>query len=696
MNSSFVTIERSRSLEHQALLTRLSLDRNVLRLGFVTLLLPLVFFGCGDDSEVLVTNNLTASVLEVNTANPRVGFPLVLTTSIEALEATPDVSVSFYALNGDDVASELEQVRQFYLGTVTFPLVEPSIGEYQAEITVPAAVSTGDYVIMSSIDPADLIAELDEDDNLSETATSLAPLRDPNIYLESFVLDSSSIFLDSDQDDVEETLGDVQNSDIGGTLSLAVEGTQTPSEVEVFVKLRITRSDLPLGTDTHDVPLYLWDSENQRYVDIYGLTGPEEWLSLGFLEPQHAVETDTELDFAATENKSVHLDVYMPGGLAGVMIGILENLVQGPPPTVPPPDLTLEAIADLRAFFGGATAGVASYSLIAEIRSTDTQLSDEDLADNSASKTIFLILPGQESQSPDRPLAFESGLAAGWENDRFGVGFEFDAFAFVDGRGALAEVQGAVPTTIFGNGFDFMWFDARAQVVPAIDPAAIPPGENSSFSLELQFATSTIYSYEEDLGYLFDGVFSVSKEKSFEKQFFIGPVPVNASGGITGEIGYQLTANLQPTSLASQAGPFANLEATLEASVGVPGLQAGAGGQLTLMEERFLGTVLTGLDVLTSEGEASFEGRTTMRVSNIVSGPSGRLYLFAEYPGVKWCRRCAFGGCVSYPCGVKTVHKEHSLVTWQSFVKEDILFEESLCKGVVSDGDDVSFFACAP
>ena len=629
------------------------------------------------------TNNLKASVVRVDTAVPRVGYPLEVVTTIEAAETTNDVSVSFWALNGDDVAQSLEQVRQFYLGTATFPVVQPTTPEYHASLQVPTSVTPpGNYVILASIDPSNLVRETNEEDNNAEVAATLVPVEDPNLLLREVVLDAQSLLLDPDVDDVGGTHGnDVQNADLGTTLTIGLEGTLTPVDVEVFAKLRITRTDRPAGQDTHDVPLYLWDSDNQRYVDAYGINGPVEWLRFGSVSPRLVTETATDIDEKDTHAWSAHLDLYLPGRLSAVMITILEHLVLGPP-TQPPPDLRLEDILALEQFFAGATQSHLRFSIVCDVRAIDSGFVETDFTDNAAAQDLYLVLPGQESTAPDRPLAFQQGFAERWGSDKFGVGFGFDALGSLDGRGAIAAVNGGLDVEVFGNTLRFMHLDARAQVVPAVDPQATA-GESSGFFLDLEFASITVYSYQAPLGYAFDGSFSVSKEKTFSKQFFVGPVPVSTTGGVTGEIGYQLLANLQPTSLACRTGPYITLEGTIEAGVGILGLRAGAGGGLTLIDERFEGDVQTGLAVLSTGSPAVFQGSATMQVKNTVTGPTGRIFLFVEYPGLKWCRACFWGVCIPFPCGFKVVRKEWGLVSWVSFVKEDVLFDQTLCKRVI-------------
>ena len=645
---------------------------------------------------IVITNNLTASAVEVATAQPRVGYPLEVVTTIEALEDTVDVSVSYYALNGDDVANELDEVRQFYLGSVTFPVVRVGTPTYRAELTVPTGVTPpGSYVILCSVDPSDLVEENNEDDNEAElaVATVFAPIADPNVYLQEFVLDRQSIVLDPDVEDVAGQLqGDVQNTDAGGTLTVGLEGSINPVEMEAFVRLRVTRSDLPIGQNTIDLPLYLWDSANDRYIDAFGLNGPVEWLPLGAIAPDRVLESGEAVMVDAQGLTSVHLDLYVPGGLAEIVIDYLKS--GGPPVGLPPvPDLPPAAQLALITFLTSGpqpiTITVLDFEILADVRAKDPVFVDSNPLDNSAAQPFYVLLPGEESSAPDRPLAFDAGLDSSWDSDRFGVGFDFDAFASVDGRGAIAQVAGSVPAEVFGNTFDFMRFDARAQVVPAINPNELPPGENSGFSLEIEFASLTLYSYEEPLGYVFTGTPEpFAKEKSFNKQFFVGPVPVVTTGGVMGEIGYELSANLQPTSLACSVTPYATLSATLSGAVGVAGLSGGAGAELILLDERFVGAVNTGISVV---DDNTFEGRANMQVRNVLSGPSGRVYLFAEYPGVRWCRRSVFGRRISYPCGVRSIRKELNLVSWETFQKEDVLFDETLCKSVTLNSGMATF-----
>jgi hypothetical protein len=764
------------------------------------LLACFAFFGCGSTEPI--TNNLTASGLVVASAEPRVGYPVEVTTFIEAEELTQDVSVSYYALNKSDVDQELDEVRQFFLATLTFPTIEPSVTEYLAEFTVPADVDPpGDYVIQYVIDPVETIAETIEDDNSASGDVRLAPLADPNIFIDELTLDATAIWLYDDFDDVEtdrQDIKDVQNSDAGATLVVGLEGALEPVDVEATVDLRITRSDLPADQRTYDVPMYLWSSVAQRYVDAYGVNGPAEGLSIGTVLPQIVTETEDSVDFNDSDRTSVHLDVYFPGRLAAEMKKILEALppcadcvgaqdILEPPP--PPPDLTQEAINALKGFFAGATADQVSFSIVAKVRAGTSGFNEDVLVDNEASEEVFLILPGQRFFPPDEPLESEEGTQAGFDGKNFGVGFKFDSGASLDELGAKASVEGSVEVKIFPAffpKFDFMRLESNAQLVPGeshadlVDPEA-PAGETSSFSMYFWFFNEVVMlaqgelgevrgipvppfdlPNEQTLGYTYppadpecpsndkdkdgflndlagqertlcqtdqagpppsrcndkidpdedacpdepglpvsennkngcpgtDGIapesdcpgtdpFSISKEVTYNQLFFVGPVPFTASATVGGEIGFDLYANIQPIGLAVKAGPFAKLEVTITGAVGIRVLRAGFGGTLTLIDEQFYGNVTAGLTFITdlTEGEdaVGFELSMRMSATNTLTGPQGELFLFADYPGVKWCSVLG----KSLPCGVTSIRTKKELARFRTFVKEDILFDKTLCK----------------
>lgn len=533
----------------------------------LTLFVCFAFFGCGSSGgggaggsdRTTGTNNLTASGLSVVSPEPRVGYPLEVNTFIEAEDLAENVSVSYYALNKSDVDQELDEIRQFFLATVTFPTVQPSVTEYLAEFTVPPEVDPpGEYVLQYVVDPGNTVAEpdddLDENDNSNSGDVFLAPMGDLNLFIEEFTLDSPVLVLyndpvnkDKTDDDVErdgleqdgQVVEDVHDSDAGATLVVGLEGALEPLDAKVYVYLRITRGDLPLGQNTHDVPMYLWDSVAGRYVQAYGTPpdkkGPPEGLLIGTLSPQMvtgAEGSESELylppdggvemvtgaedtdDLHTSDRTSVHLDIYYPGGLAKEMWEIVEDLQFFEPQTLStystggkprgdqtPPDLTPAAIRDLEDFFEGATKELVdgnescctdmSFSIVAKVLCGGLrQVVEDSLDDNERSELVELVLmgPGFNPPLPHEPIeGVGEGTETGFDGKNFGVHFSFDSGASLNEEGAKAFVEGSVPVRIFDFlEFDFMRLDARAQVVPAEDPEP-PEDETSGFFLHFYF-----------------------------------------------------------------------------------------------------------------------------------------------------------------------------------------------------------------
>ena len=65
--------------------------------------------------------------------------------------------------------------------------------------------------------------------------------------------------------------------------------------------------------------------------------------------------------------------------------------------------------------------------------------------------------------------------------------------------------------------------------------------------------------------------------------------------------------------------------------------------------------------------------------------------VFAEYPGVKWCTG-PLGN--TFACGVKIVRAERELANWRSFEKNDVLFDDTLCKAVTLEPTGATFSVC--
>jgi hypothetical protein len=443
-------------------------------------------------------NNLTAVSLENESSDPRIGYPLGLILTIEAIEAVRDVGVTFYAFDKAD-----PDARQFSLGARTIEVLDTGSNAVEIELDVPTDIEiSGEYYIGASVDPADVITETNEEDNRASTEVTFAATQLPNLFIEFMEPDRSAIVLDRTAWDYEEQISENGEivSDAGGTVTYGAQGTEGPIDVEAFASLRMMRSgggqSGPIGPlsitrtgDTLDVPLYLWDSIAERYIHAYGIdpdqgsnTGVEEWLSIGRVGSKNTTGS-SEFD-----SKSAHLDYYFPGRLAQEIEIALRKLNVFLGPIVPPPDLSSADIQTLRSFLSGAELADISSELCLSIRPSDSSIVEDRVDDNSICSPLQLLLPPVDTQGPPpppipvppiydiptNPIFYSAQYIAGWPGEYFGASINFSAYTSADSNGVVAGAKTELPVTVFRRTYQLLGIEARAQVLPLSDRFASP------------------------------------------------------------------------------------------------------------------------------------------------------------------------------------------------------------------------------
>jgi len=632
----------------------------------------------------VVTNNLKVTGVQVLTPNPRIAYPLAVSVSIAATEATDDVGVSLFAVEKNDDPNA--NIRQFPLGSQTIARAEAGTHAYDLQTHIPSSVELpGDYFIAAVVDPVEEVAETDETDNTGSAETMLAPEGGPNILLKDVALDRSVMEIDtrSFAEQVAGAVDNVHNADAGGTLTVGSDGLALNESIDLegFAKLRMSRSDS--GT-THDVPLYLWNSDAGRYMNAYGvdpggavLPAPE-WLPLGRFTPQLVTTTGGETALDDLNRDSAHMNFYFPGKLGQELETAMRYanrpVVLSPGPTVPPPDLTADAIDSLRSFLRGLpTSGidgdeseamaVMSFEICLDIRPADPAIVDQDPQDNELCSPLEILLPPLKTTPPPPPPVsgftprFTKVSGPGVGGDGFGTkaggsafafGLDFASSASADYRGYIEELHGALPMTLFGTSFEYMRISVRAQLVP--DYAGKPATEQSGYKLELDHLGQVLNMI--DLPATSGPALSISYSKEAPDperpyQAFVGPVPVIGGASVAGNFGveYEFTFTANPTdgyAFGNSVGPFVNAEASIYAGVGTPLFSAGVEGVLTLLDERivlFSGTDIELLDDGFQSGIPEFIITQGQKLTNEFTGPRGAINLYAKYsvPGFKTC-----------------------------------------------------------
>jgi hypothetical protein len=682
----------------------------------------------GGDGAPPVPNNLSATALQVMTPDPKIAYPLKVSVSITADVATVNVSVSLFAIEkNDDPAVE---VRQIPLGSQTIPLVDAGARSYEVEINIPSSVELpGEYFIAAIVDPVEEVAETNEDDNTASVETTLSVEGTPNILLMEVALDRSALLINTDDyaQQVPGTVGNVHNADAGGTITVGADGLAVNEtiDIEAFARLRLMRSDT--GT-SHDVPLYLWNSEQARYINAYGVDpagtssgAQEEWLPLGQFTPQLVETAGEDVTLNDIDRNSAHLNFYFPGKLGSE----LEQAMRYPPqpctgnctksvplPTIPPPDLTAQAIDELKAFLsnlpfsgtrGDESAGMAvmDFAICVEIRPVDSFVVDLSAEDNELCSALALTLPPIDStppapvlvggfqprfSTPSNPLTSGDGFPTKGGGSTFRFGLDFGATATADNRGYIEEMRGAVPVTIFGRKFDFMSTTVRAQMVP--DYAGKPATEESGYTVEMRFLGAMLSSVDLPPGSPPAVSISFSKDApdpELEKEFFVGPVPMVAGASVAGNFGieYEFVFTVPPEpagyTFGNTVSPFVNIEATMFAGVGNRLFSAGVEGVLTLLDERltlFSGTEIEVLDLGFGTGPAEFVITQGQKITNVFTGPRGALNLFAKYSVPKLVT-CSWGFFKGKCIKTRTIKATKNI--WRSpalFTLKDVLYED--------------------
>jgi len=718
--------------------------------SILIILLTGLLAACGGgagEGEGSTPNNISADAVVVNTGDPRIAHPLSVTVSLSADRVANNVTVSLFAI--DDSDDPDVDVRQIPLGTEFIEELPAGSSEHELNVSVPSSVEfSGPYYIAAVVDPVEEINELDEEDNTSTVAVILGATNAPNILLAEVELDRLALIINTDEytDQVDGTAGNVHNADAGGTITVGSDGLEVGEtvDIEAFASLRIMRTDN--GT-SYDVPLYLWNSAEQRYLNAYGVDpdtsvqGEVEWLPMGTFTPQLAEIVGEEAELDDITRNSEHMDFYFPGKLGFELEQALRYPPQPctgnctnslPPPTIPPPDLTAAAIDQLKSFLSNlpfsGVRGDESVSLAAldfavcvKIRPTDPLVTDSDTADNEICPSLEIFLPplpaGTPSYTtgnytpvhttPSYPLTSGDGFATKNNNKHFAFNIDFGAGATADNRGYIEEVTAGVPVKMFGTNFDFVRITARAQLVP--DYLDKPAAEKSGFSFEIRFLNQVLDATPPITGSVSASLISYSKEVEKEQQFFIGPVPMIAGASVGGNLGLDYNFGYADddvpvfgggnavVSLGSSIGPFANLEAAMFAGVGTKVFAVGVEGVLTLLDERivyFIGTEIEVIDDGFASGDVEFMVTQLQKLSNIFTGPQGKLNLFAKYtvPAVRTCK----WKWIKFKCiKLATIKATKNIYSTPAlFRREDILFEDPFAQldVVIASGQLPAYF----
>ncbi|AJQ97952.1 hypothetical protein [Gynuella sunshinyii] len=165
--------------------------------------------------------------------------------------------------------------------------------------------------------------------------------------------------------------------------------------------------------------------------------------------------------------------------------------------------------------------------------------------------------------------------------------------------------------------------------------------------------------------------------KSVKYRFAVGPIPMSAELGMSGEVGYRWGFELYALQVGAWTGPWAALDAWAQVGVDVWIGGAGVGGQLTIAHYS-----------LTLQGSGQFEWveepqiRFQIAALSDLNLLSGDIYAFAwiKYPSPTW----------KNPFRLKKKEWRHSFFSWTGYHNQGTLFDYSAVYnryGLVAQGD---------
>jgi hypothetical protein len=697
--------------------------------------------GGGDLQAPAASNNLAASALQVNSPEPRIGYPLRVTVSITAEQGADDVSVSLFAVERNSDPAAL--TRQTPLGTQVIPRVEAGSHPYELEINIPSSVELpGAYHIAAVVNPVNEVPETAEADNVASSEATLSPAGSPNVFIIEAIPDRTVLELDSTSyaEQVPGAAGNVHNSDAGATVQIGTEGLAVGTQIDLqaFASLRLTRSDR--GT-SHVVPLYLWNSDAGRYNNAFGVdpaappsfdpfgpspavVGVAEWLPIGQGLPRLVRQVADEVTIDDVDRRFVHLDFYFPGKLADELRIALRHLnVLFSDPYLPPPDLSPRDISDFRSFlFGlpvssdpskpfdeGPAMAVMGFEICVQVRPADPAVVDRFPADNELCTPIAIKLPAEpppipvpqipiaftpQFSKPAAPVFFNGGYQSRWDGKAFGYGLDFGASSSADHRGLIVESRGSIPVAIFGNTIgDLMNVVARGQALP--DYSGKPTGQSPGFTLQLRFADQMLLSVDKDpIATVSVPFISFSKEKKFPEptlqlvpgqvtcklRFMVGPVALCLESFVNANIGVGSEVGFLPNGFNASIGPSAHLEAGASAFAAVPFFDVGVRGVVTLVEEKFGVTSAATLNVADAgltSGIAEIVITPSLEIANEITGASGKVEGFAKYE-VPSFRKCSWGFFTGLCPTTRSIETKVTIKDFgQAFKKKDVLFKRA-------------------
>jgi hypothetical protein len=662
----------------------------------VGIVLSMLFFsGCngGGSGRHSAEGFLTVDDFAVD-AQVAAGSQLAAEMTVHSGQDLEDVPVVFSAVKSD------EQNTSVYLDSFEIRSVRSGTLSYELNVTVPRDIAPGEYTVIATIDPDDLLGEWDDETQFKESGTS--------VTVEDHGADDIIVSGAIDPQESEEGNANAAPALAGLPLTtlpaITIDAVDRNISIDTTLTLRPNLAELNatdvnitacLDIGAECIALPLWSSEGNGTLS--------DTLELKDIEQGHDV--------------LVSLDTVLPD----TEIGKLLDEIQAKVENFEQPLLNSRLEVTL------------SFKGIEKVYSID--------ADFVASAEILAALTGTSSPSPafapqqsvqasssecaPKVLDYSKTFEKYKYGDYFGAGAYLTGSAGLDASGLHSRVYASIRAKAMGNKDRFMKLNFDADVLPGsfegtgydLDVEVLGVtvfSESQSLADVSELSTPTIDAEEEaeiDLKISKDANLSkatlikqkvykkanknistysgsgstavgyvktwdIGKKTGYTQQFIVGIVPVKITAGAQATVGF--VSDIALTGITAIEGSFkpkSGIGAYVQGGVGVVGYSAGVEADLWLVTDNLNNTVTASLDFVEDADQeyvVGLEGNLHEKIYNYFKGPNGKLYLYAEYSVPVYCTSCG----VRYICGATNRTTRKYLSKWTTAVSKETLLDE--------------------
>jgi hypothetical protein len=572
--------------------------------------------------------------------------------SAEETDRPQNVVVAFFLVDKQEFEKKKagkEISSQVYLGDDNLLEVPAGSSAYSVDIKVPKEISAeGKYYLFARMDPDDLIAEKNEDDNqlglkdADKKAFAAQVSRQfvdvPNFKILSLTLEDKEITALSDDDILKlipvtfqhltpksfdpDTYPYLGNVEIHGSAEVLYDGVW-PANLDA---LKVALELLVNGEWTR---LEAWDSTQSKFTDYVSVKFNNDGLP-----PEEGDSDFNDSDEDNTNVQIIDLDINIP-------LKVLQDLVK-----VQQSTLSGGSVQNTNLTEVGLRLVVDSDSAVTEAFEDDNTLETtvdlSSLLDNGGSLPALLTAAASDDTMFEKEYKKYVG-----RKKRVKSGIKlYSKMGIETGNpyGAVSINSVEVPIWLFNNkNWLLKVSDERSAYADWM--------EKTGYKTEIIYFNSTLY--DEELWY--DRV-SKSYATSWEKEkrvartrFVVGPIPIKVSLYVSGSVDIDFEMGLEDNYLFSENKlPEMDFNLDLDGGVDVIGGEAGVTSRFGIIEEKFQANGYAEFDYLSATDQL-LSAKLKTHVVNDLEMIRGKFGLYARWRTIKWCKKWG----IPYPCGTK-------------------------------------------